>query len=94
LKATGFKPSPLNINPGFKMCIFSTSSTCATTPRRRGQLAAVLPVEVLQHGWGPCIYGLWFMVYGLWFMVYGLWFMVYGLWFMVYGLWFMVYGLL
>jgi hypothetical protein len=29
LKATGFKPLPLNINPGFKMCL--STSTCATT---------------------------------------------------------------
>jgi hypothetical protein len=29
LKATGFKPLPLNINPGFKMCL--SNSTCAAT---------------------------------------------------------------
>jgi hypothetical protein len=32
LKATGFKPLPLNINPGFKMCL--SNATCATTARR------------------------------------------------------------
>jgi hypothetical protein len=31
LKATGFKPVPLNINPGFKMCL--SNSTCAATVR-------------------------------------------------------------
>jgi hypothetical protein len=29
LKATGYKPLPLNINPGFKMCL--SNSTCAAT---------------------------------------------------------------
>jgi hypothetical protein len=32
LKTTGFKPLPLNINPGFKTCL--SNSTCATTPRQ------------------------------------------------------------
>jgi hypothetical protein len=37
LKATGFEPLPLNINPGFKTCL--SNSTRATTTRRQGQAA-------------------------------------------------------
>jgi hypothetical protein len=37
LKANGFKPLPLNINPGFKMCL--SNSACATT--RRGHCAVL-----------------------------------------------------
>jgi hypothetical protein len=33
LKATGFKPIPLKLNPGFKMCL--SNATCAATARGR-----------------------------------------------------------
>jgi hypothetical protein len=50
LKATGgFKPLPLNTNPGFKMCL--SNSTCAATVRARRR--ALRAQRLVAHGEGP-----------------------------------------
>jgi hypothetical protein len=66
LKATGFKPLPLNTNPGFKMCL--SNSTCATLPRGGlkwtpavGRCALTPPDPRLKGAWysggfNPCTY--------------------------------------